>query len=538
MSELSGSMILLLLVRRWTWVAGGAVLAATVAALVVISQPRMYTTSIDVVPKRARTEVNYDTRIRTVSSETTTGGQGQGAGGLTAVSAERRQALAQLVRNPDVEKVVREELGAALPPELRAPGALLDLVEARVVPRSEIITITVDGPSAAVAEQVALSWARAYERHVNQLYAPSGATNGMDAQVAEAGKQYDAAEASLTAFTATVPLAENNRLLARKLQQLNDILNGQQVALGDLYAVARRVNLFLIQAQALQQQLEAAQDNSATASNQLALTLLKTQAYAASIAPGATTGGASETAAPASPDQVRGEGQTRPEGQGSGSPPRRMPDWALPAGLQLQVPATDTPVTLAQQRADVAATVAALQEWRLRLQQDIQARSLGAFPAGSAPAPDGSESEAEQLIQRFEQEVRELQGTVAEQTARQKTLQQARDVALESYSSLLKKAEENRVANAVGAGNEVSLASQSVAGATLESRGLLRLTALAAVTGALLAATVLVLSSLWGAIYRQAEAAARQTSTSQPATSSPAAPSRNTAGAAETVVAG
>lgn len=534
-------MILLLLVRRWMWVAGGAVLAATVAALVVISQPRMYTTSIDVVPKRARTEVNYDTRIRTVSSDTTTGGQGQGAGGLAAVSAERRQALAQLVRNPDVEKVVREELGAALPPELRAPGVLLDLVEARVVPRSEIITITVDAPSAAVAEQVAVTWARAYERHVNQLYAPSGATNGMDAQVAEAGKQYDAAEALLTAFTATVPLAENNRLLARKLQQLNDILNGQQVALGDLYAVARRVNLFLIQAQALQQQLEAAQDNSATASNQLALTLLKTQAYAASIAPGGTSGGASDTAAPAAPasaDQVRGEGQTRPDGQGSGSPPRRTPEWSLPAGLQLQVPATDAPVTLAQQRADVAATVAALQEWRARLQQDIQARSLGAFPAGSAQAPDGSSAEAGQLIQRFEQEVRELQGTVAEQTARQKTLQQARDVALESYSSLLRKAEENRVANAVGAGNEVSLASQSVAGATLESRGLLRLTALAAVTGALLAATGLVLSSLWGAIYRQAEAAARQTSTPQPATSSPAAPSRNTAGAAETVVAG
>ncbi|HEV2122623.1 MAG TPA: hypothetical protein VGW38_07600, partial [Chloroflexota bacterium] len=170
--------ILLLLLRRWAWIGAGALIVAVLAGVLVVLQPRSYTASVEVIPKRARIEVDYETRIRMLSDGATRGPQAGTS--LLSATAERRQTLAQLVRSADIEASVRKELGDSLPAALRTPGALLSAVQGRVVPRSELISIQVTAPSPTLAGQIATSWARAYEAQVNALYTNS---NDSDAKI-------------------------------------------------------------------------------------------------------------------------------------------------------------------------------------------------------------------------------------------------------------------------------------------------------------------------------------------------------------------
>jgi hypothetical protein len=274
--------ILFLLIRRWKWLATGAGVATALAVVVLLLLPPVYVTTVSVVPVRARTEVNYDSRIRTLSSDSPTM-EGQAA--LPAVAAERRQALAQLVRSAEIEQLVRERLQDQLPAGLAAPGQLIGMVQGKVAARSEIVTIEVRAPTPELSESVATNWSAIYEQQVNELYAPS--TSGppsLDKEVADARRQYEAAEAALAAFLASTPVEENSRTLESKQRLLSELLAIRQSQVADLHKIAHRVDLLIGQAEALRQQLTAAQDNSAAASSAAALTLLKTQAFASSMA--------------------------------------------------------------------------------------------------------------------------------------------------------------------------------------------------------------------------------------------------------------
>src|SRR5688500_3453093 len=110
------------LLRRWPWLVAAAIIAALACSLWMLLQPPVCVSTVHGVPQRARTEVNYESRIRTVSSDS---GGGTGQAVLPLVSAERRTALAHLVRSVQIEEAVRSQLGETLPGELRAPGRLL-----------------------------------------------------------------------------------------------------------------------------------------------------------------------------------------------------------------------------------------------------------------------------------------------------------------------------------------------------------------------------------------------------------------------------
>ncbi len=471
-------LMVLLLIRRWHWLAAVATLAAGAAMASIALQPPVYTASVDIVPKRARTEVSFDTRIRTLSAES--GAQttnAPGAPALAAISAERRQALAQLVRNPDVERAVREELGHTLPADLRAPGRLLRAVRATMIPRSEIITISVEAAEPALAEQITATWARAYGQKVNQLYATSGTGSmALDGELLEAKRKYEAAEQALTTFQGTSMLDEYSRQLETKRQalqvMLKELTQTKVQRLTFLHGATSRVDALLGDLQALREQLSAAPDSSAASSNALALTFIKMQAFASSA--------------------------------------------PLPGGLQVQIQNGAPQATIQQQRADVAATIVALDEWRTRLHQEYRARLLE-LQLSEVSTPDevrlalearlsgaGADALAQMLndsadpelrgaLQEAEQAIRDIQAKVAELSARKKIVQLERDVAWESYTSILKKAEETRVAATVGAGAEVSVASVAVI-AERKSRGLVTATALAAVAGAALAGGWILLS--------------------------------------------
>lgn len=474
--------LLILIIQRWKWIAAGAGVTVVVVAAFLLSQRPVYVASVSIVPKRARTEVNYETRIRTVSADSAAQ---SGQPGFGAITPERRQALAQLVRGLEIEQDVRTQLGDRLPEDLRVPGRLTRLVQGRVVPRSEIIAIDISAPGASLADDVAVAWSEAYERRINYLYGstPFGADK-FETELAEAKHKYEAADTVFTSFLATSQLAEFTRSFESKQRLLKELLSLRQAQVADLYKIAHRVDLLLSQAEALQEQLSLAQDNGSAATSAAALTLLKTQVFASSMVLATDL----QVQLPRPPVQTAQNSSTTtaalPGAPAASADPtadlaatlRALQDWALPANVQIQVAATAAP-TLLEQRSDIAGTIRALTDWRERIGQAQQeGRGLR--------SGDGTDTAAylDQAIAGLETEVRGLQSKIADQGAQQRNLQQERDILWDSYTSLLKKAEEGRVADLVGAGKEVSIAGRT--GAEPRSRRLSLLLPLAGLLGA------------------------------------------------------
>jgi hypothetical protein len=359
-----------------------------------------------------------------------------------------------------------------------------------------LIAIEVTAPSATLADDIAKAWAEVYERQVNNLYGSSAPESlSLEREVGQAKQKYEGAESALTSFLGTVPVGENTRILEYKQRVLRELMAVRQSQLVDLYKIDHRVELLIDQALALQSQLAAAQDNSAAASSATALTLLKTQAFASSIAlpsglqlqlPSRPTGSQPQSgvASTATTDSIP---NSIDQSQDTAALSRSLQDWNLAGNLQIQVPAT-TAVSLAQQRADVASTISALQQWHQRLQEAIQQSGDASGPDATVPA---NQTEVGQAISQLEAEIRDLQVKVADQTARQRQLQQERDVQWDSYTTILKKAEEGRVASMIGAGKEVTIAGRSVP--EPRSRRLGLMLPLAAAVGATLAAAILLL---------------------------------------------
>jgi len=491
------------LIRRWRAVCLGAVLAGTVAVLVTLFRPQAYVASVNLVTKRARIEVNYDTRIRTISPESSVGNGGQGAP-LASISPERRQALGQLVLSPDIEQAVRTELGAKLPPNLQVPGRLSRHVRGQLTPRSEIITITVEAPTKELAEMISSSWARAYEHHINALYAStSSAASAVTEELTKARQTYDRAEAALTRFVGSSPLNETLRVMERREELLRELLVARQGMLGDLNVLVRRVDSLVSQAEALGGQLDANGENpGAVANTQLTLTLLKAQAFASSMSTHppvsslSVMSGSESSGVAGSGSANSASSQTASAGVGATSIGReavlgrRSQEWTLPTGLQIQGPAISASVTASQQRADVQATVQALRDWRDRLRAAIAERS--ADLQGDKLTVGLGESDPSSISQ-LEAVIRGLQRIVAEEGAVQRNLKLERDVAWETFTSLVKKVEEARVAGAVGAGNEVSVANRTV-NADPKPRGLLVTACLGLLGGALVTSCGLLVS--------------------------------------------
>lgn len=456
------------LVRRWTWLAAAGVAGAVIAVLIALLQPPVYVASVNVVAKRARTEVNYDTRIRTVSSDVGAPNGQSTMPTVSTISAERRQTLAQLVRSSEIEKIVRAQLAETLPADQRLPGRLLKLVEGRVLPRSEIIVIEVRAPTEALASDIASVWSAAYEQQVNELYGTSVSSSPtLDAELVQSRQRYDVAESALTAFLAMSALGENTRLLESRKRLLGELLALEQSQEADLHKIAHRVDLFISQAEALQQKLAVAQDNSAAASSAVALTLLQTQAFASSMVLSTSL----QVQLPSPPPPTAGGSSTPPPNVYSAplaaadptselaSASRALQEWTLPGNLQLQMPVPSASVTLAQQRSDVAASLNALHDWRTRLSAALTESAAAVTVSRSSRGPGGADLTS--AIVMLEVQTRELQALVAQEAAQHRGLQQDRDVLWDSYTSVLKKAEENRISGLVGAGNEVSVAGQS-----------------------------------------------------------------------------
>ncbi|MHC4617678.1 MAG: Wzz/FepE/Etk N-terminal domain-containing protein [Planctomycetota bacterium] len=198
-----------ILLSRWYWIAGLALVAAIAAFAVSSLLPRTYVAKARLVMQRVHTEVVFVSSIRT---------QEQSA--LRLADLELRQdALRELAESAAVAAVVYDQLEARLDGVAAGVGVLRDMV--KVTSKADLVIITARAGDPQIAADIANEWARQAEKQINAAYGqPLQETQRleMQAQSEKAQAQYETLQAELEAFLAQSRIPELEREIARHEQ--------------------------------------------------------------------------------------------------------------------------------------------------------------------------------------------------------------------------------------------------------------------------------------------------------------------------------
>lgn len=442
---------ILALARHWQQIAGATLLSIFLAFAFTSLRPKVYVATATVANIRSRTEVALDSRIvaqlEDVNNSKTT----------------RHEALVVLVSSNDVALAVLEEASQHLPLEQQNIAALLAMVEADR--KGDLILITVRHNQADVAAYLANAWARQYEVLVNDVFSASQGSNDeiLAGQVVQAGATYKLAQAELEAFLQDNPsLALKNDIATLQgvldsYQQARIAVHSepvklqaatQQQILSTYYQSLQHIEKWLAEAEALRAQVEVdSGSTNANLGNVLALIALK--------------------------------------GGFLGSP----------SSVELQIDLTSNRIEPVQ-HTDVEAIIQAL-SWRQAAtvaQITILEAGWGDTTLREIQIPE--DNVLDTRIAELEKEMQALQAAAEAQVARQREIQQARDLAWETYQSLLRKeAEDNIVAHL--SGSEVRLASTAVPPIKPEASSRLILAAAAGFVTFCLAALAVLTLEWW-----------------------------------------
>jgi uncharacterized protein involved in exopolysaccharide biosynthesis len=410
------------LLRYWKWIVALTLLAAAAAFISSSLKPAVYEAEAGVAIVPTRTDVEFTSRIVSLSADEI------GSGALNWYA--RRDAFLALATSSDVALLALEELHNQPGLEqLSAPG-LRGMVSAESV--GDLILIRAHHGDPNSAALIANAWARAYVRHINSVY---GAGNQLSstfaAQVESAGQGYEEAQAAVEAFVG------NNRLdaLQREITERQGLLqvyqgaldqartlpaslqiSTQQQMLTDYYEDLRQIEGGLADLKALRTQLETASDSAVVdIGNALAMISLQSQGLG-----------------------------------GSSTLPVQMQMDLASAGIEKVNP------------SDVDALIKVLETRRQETQTHIDAlvANLGAeTPSeGAIDANNALTSRVDEL----NAEILNLQQELAVQQAQQRELDQTRDSAWDTYQTLLQKQAELAISSQITE-TEVRLASTAVA---------------------------------------------------------------------------
>jgi uncharacterized protein involved in exopolysaccharide biosynthesis len=507
------------LIRWWREIIVLTLLAAVTAGLVSYLQPPTYKAQAQLAVVKTWSEITFEPNYLSVSEENLTVGS-------SVDRKSRLESFANQVKNPDIAQSMLDmypNLFLRESPEADpvTTADVLAMVEGEVLDKSDMIAVSVTADDPEKAAILANAWGRALETTINQLYGQeTGPLRVIEPQVVEARADYQAAEESLREFTANEDrIGEMERLVRKKETTIQQLINAQLVVQDDVgqvivaageanrlqhiatervsekltdlsqaFARKDRYLRFLIDANAMLDSLEQGGDASA-ASNTLALQLLKAEVLATSA--------------------------------------------DLPGALQLQIPATTVATTASEQRTDVGALVSVLEDQLDFLDQEIGSLSrelaqgagfaflddldlegLGSSvtdldaatstgPTAAALAVEGQSAETPsgmegmlgllvedtpltQQIALMEEEVRELQAELKHLKSIKKDLEQTRDLAWQTYTTLSTKEAELALASQ-SVESEIRFAVESVPPRTSEGSGTMTTVALAGAVGLMLA---------------------------------------------------
>jgi capsular polysaccharide biosynthesis protein len=366
------------LLRSWKLILGAVLVAVVAAVALALLRPSQYQSNAQLLIAPTTSQVTLDPRFETRDST------------LVTNPTFQRQALADLAESPILEARVAEELGLAD----YEPGELL--AQVRVSSTSDLISITVTDPDASQAAKLADTWARSYERLVNELYTGVEAQSEQVAtEFAAAQGRYEAAQRELETF-----LNEGGVVAAdQQVQRLEGLLDGSREAQQMLYTQyltrTQELNLILEDARIVREQ--AGTGAGASLADSLAALSLRSR----------VAGGAE-----------------------------------LPVELRF-----DSGESFAQgrevTRADLEQLIEVVQSERDRLVGETE--RLGAAIA----AGDGSAlGLAPELRAAYERDLATARGTLEQLRARERLLTQQRDIALTSLEVLQRRSDDLRLAQA------------------------------------------------------------------------------------------
>ncbi len=244
--------------RRWLMVIGIPVVAVVVAALLsFFVLPPVYEATAGVVILKARTDVQFTSKIRTELSEDV---------------KSRREALQTLATSRAVAAQVIERLGDKLPEGQRRVDVLLGSVSSKL--NGDLLTIQVKNEDPQLAATLANTWAATYVMYVNPLFSDVAQTpETLASQVKDAGTNYQAAEQALVQF-----LADN------QIQRLQREVDDLQKRIDKQYADLRTLDNLIDDVESLQAQLAqgVASTMPTSLGNSLAAVFLRARAFTTS----------------------------------------------------------------------------------------------------------------------------------------------------------------------------------------------------------------------------------------------------------------
>ena len=387
--------------RNWIVVLAGA-LAGVLLASSRAAQPPTYVSEALVTLAPQRTQVQFDPNVKTDQ-------------GVATIDAERRQALVELVVNDRVERDAARRLASSQTGFNFHPGELVRQVDGSLRPRSEVISIVARSDTPAEATAIASAWAQGYIEFVNQLYGslPGPSLASLEAARDQAAAQSDAAQAayegdlrSSQVEAITDQIHQREQELARlspptagntQISAADDYRVIQLKTVNDLSELLRRIDTSRT---ALQLLVDGSSSDMISGSSETALALIKAQLVSIQN--------------------------------------------SLPRNVQLSVPSSDAATT----RSALQSLLASLNAARTQISGELEAQRRA------------YESQVAARADVLNDELRVLRSQLAEASSRRTNLAAQRDLALNTYTVLAKKVEEQRVADAA-VGREVELASDA-----------------------------------------------------------------------------
>ena len=430
------------LVRQWQWIVacalGLGILALALSLLINLASPS-YRAVVLVSSSQTQTNVNFGSAITSTSDIQSAQAAAAGAQYLYDRKA-RLQSFVSLAQNGAVAEQVLEELGPKLNNKKGEPttaAALLRMVSADLISSTDTIQISVTYSDPVLAAEIANAWGQAYVQQINELYGDSSvgtSSLALQTQIAQNKTAYEKAQMALTSFIAQNKTNEYGRqideiqiIVASLRESLSAVANQEVqdriVRLKQAYADSRQVGLLLDNAVSMRDAVKTGGD-AAAISNALALTMLKTQIYAAF--PGTNT------------LQV----QNLPEALGS----------------------TISTVNAAGMVADLNALISTLKKRQTELNNQIDVLSSEIQKGDNLKYLDNVmtfstvDAPIEKRIEENEQKIRDLNSLISIQSSTLTELTRARDLAWESYKALATKGMEASV-SAQTTGSQVIFAS-------------------------------------------------------------------------------
>lgn len=195
----------------------------------------LYRAKASVAIIKSRTQVSFDSSVRTVTEEDLIAGL---SGNIAAViennNKSRRETLVALVQNGTIAERVLDRLQDELPKSDLNSGSLIKRVSGTIAAGgdSDLIEISVTHPDPVLAARMANVWAEEYEQLVNNIYGrPASTTDAVQNDVLRAKQVYDDAQEALIQAIAQSRVSQAEREISEKTRILAVLQESRQRAI-------------------------------------------------------------------------------------------------------------------------------------------------------------------------------------------------------------------------------------------------------------------------------------------------------------------